>query len=54
MSSLELTMADYKGKELDLVIKLDSHEFLFDDYFIRTRAFFQFVWRVNMGKYEEI
>ena len=37
--NLELIVADFKGKELDLVIEHASHKFLSDDIFIKSRVF---------------
>ena len=44
MPSLDLIMEDYKGRELDPVIDQDSHKFLLDDSFVKSRAFYQFSW----------
>ena len=40
--SLELIVVDCGGKELVPMIEHDSHEFLSDDNFVKTRAFHQF------------
>ena len=53
MPTLDLTVADYKGRELDPVIEQASHEFLSDDNFLKSRSFYQFAWRENIGNYEE-
>ena len=53
MPSLELTVADYKGRELDPIIKQASHQFLLDDRFIKFGTFHQFAWWENIGKFEE-
>lgn len=53
MPSLELIVVDFKGRELDPVIEQASHQFFSDDNFINSRAFYQFAWRKNIGKYEE-
>ena len=53
MSSLNLIETNYKGRELDPVMEQASHEFLSDDNFVKSRAFYQFSWRSNMGKFEE-
>ena len=31
----------------------DSHEFLSNDNFIKSRAFYQFAWRINIENFEE-
>lgn len=54
MPNLELIVADYRGKELDLVLEQTNHEFLSDDNFVKSRAFYQFSWRNNIEKFEEI
>ena len=51
--SLDLTVADYNGRELDPVLEQASHQFLSDDNFIKSRAFQQFAWRVSMNIFEE-
>ena len=40
---LELTIAYFRGKEIDLVIHQASKVFLSDDDFINSRAFKQFL-----------
>ena len=51
--SLDLTVADYSGRELDPVLEQASHQFLTDDNFVKSRAFQQFAWRVSMSIFEE-
>ena len=51
--NLELIVENYKGKELDPMIEHASHELIIDDNFAKTRAFYQFSWRINMGNFEE-
>lgn len=53
MPSLKLTMVYFKGKELYPVMEQGNHQFLSDDSFVNSRAFHQFAWRKNIGKYEE-
>ena len=53
MPSLDLIVADYRGRELDPVIEQASHEFLLDDHFVTSRAFYHFARSKNIGKYEE-
>ena len=45
MSSLELTMEDFKGRELDPTMEQASRQFLLDDSFVSSRAFQKFAWR---------
>ena len=51
--SFELTVADFRGRELDPILEQASQQFLFDDSFVKTRAFHQFAWRENMHIFEE-
>ena len=53
MPSFELTIAYYKGRELDHVLEQASQQFLSDDCFVKSRAFHQFVQRENMNNFEE-
>ena len=53
MPSFELTVADFRGKELDPIFKQASQQFLSDDSFVKSRAFYQFAWRENMHIFEE-
>jgi len=32
---------------------MSCHEFIFDDNFVKSRAFYQFAWRKNIGLFEE-
>ena len=48
--SFDLTISDYRGKELDPVLEQASHQFLSDDSFVKSRAFHQFSQRVNIKK----
>ena len=54
MPSLELTIADYRGKELDPMVEQARPEFLSDDNFIKSRAFYKFSQRTNIENFEEI
>ena len=38
---------------MDPVLEQASHQFLSDDSFVKSRAFHQFSWRVNMNNFEE-
>lgn len=42
-AKMNLTADEFKGKELDLVVKQDNEEFLADSNFVTTGAFMQFV-----------
>ncbi len=53
MPSLELTVADYKGRELDPMVEQASHEFLSDDSFVKSRFFYQFAWTTNVEWFKE-
>lgn len=53
MPSLELTIADYRWKQLDAVVEQASHEFLSNDNFVKSKAFYQFAWRTNIENFEE-
>ena len=54
MPSLEMTVADFKGKILDPILEQATQQFLSDDNFVKSRAFHQFSWRANMSNFEEI
>ena len=51
--SLDLTIADYQGKEIDPLVSQASEKFLNDDNFVKSRAFAQFLWRSNIGNFEK-
>ena len=53
MPSFELTVADFRGRELDPILEQASQQFLSDDNFVKSRAFHQFSWRENMHIFEE-
>jgi len=53
MPIFELTITYYRGTKLDPMLEKASQQFLSDDNFFKSRAFFQFAWRTNMGKFEE-
>ena len=53
MPSLELTVADYKGRELDPMVEQASHEFHSDDSFVKSRSFYQFACKKNIELFEE-
>ena len=40
---LDLTVADYKGKEIDPIISQPYDQFISDNDFVKTRAFKQFL-----------
>ena len=39
MPSFELTVADFRGRELDPILEQASQQFLSDDSFVKSRAF---------------
>ena len=51
--SFELTVADFRGRELVPILEQASQQFLLDDNFVKSRAFFQFSWRACMNIFEE-
>ena len=53
MPSFELTVVDFRGKELNPILEQASQHFLFDDNFVKSRVFHQFSWRENMHIFEE-
>lgn len=40
MPSFELTMSNFKGRELDPILEQASQQFLLDDSFVKSRAFY--------------
>lgn len=51
--SLELTVVDYQGKEIDPIVAQASERFINDENFVKSRAFAQFLWRLNIGNFEK-
>ena len=51
--SFDLTIVDYRGKEIDPIISQASQKFINDENFVRSRAFAQFLWRKNIGNFEK-
>ena len=51
--SLDLTVADYQGKEIDPIVSQASEKFINDEKFVKSRAFAQFLWRLNIGNFEK-
>ena len=49
---LDLTMADYKGKEIDPIISQAYDQFISDNDFVKSRAFKQFLWQINMHNFQ--
>ena len=49
---MDLTVVDYEGKEIDLIISQAFDQFIFDDDFVKSRAFKQFLWRTNMHSFQ--
>ena len=48
MPLLALTIEDFKGKEIDLILEKESKKLLDDESFFKSRAFIQFLWRNNI------
>ena len=46
--TLDLIVEDFRGREVDPVIHQDFDKFVFDDDFVKSRAFKQFLWRISM------
>ena len=53
MPSLDLNIVDYRGRELDPIVEQASQEFISNDNLVKSRAFYQFTWRTNIGISEE-
>ena len=53
MPSFELTIVDFRGKELEPILEWANQKFFSDDIFVKSRAFNQFAWRENMHIFEE-
>ena len=53
MPSIELIFFDYQGIELDPMVEQVSQEFLSDDNFVKSIAFYQFGRRENIQLSEE-
>lgn len=51
--SLDLTVVDYRGRELDPVLEQEVINFFSDDSFVKSRASHKFAWRENMSNFEE-
>ena len=51
--SLDLTIVDCQGKEIYPIVVQASKRFINDENFVRSRAFAQFLWRLNMGNFEK-
>ena len=49
---LELTVVDYRGKEIDPIIGQANDQFILDNDFVKSRAFKQFFWRINIHNFE--
>ena len=50
---MDLTIADYQGKEIDPIVAQAFDKFINDENFVRSRAFAQFFWRLNMRNFEK-
>ena len=51
--SLDLIISDYQGKEIDPIVSQASKRFINDEIFVKSRAFAQFLWRLNIGNFEK-
>lgn len=49
--SLDLTVANYQGKEIDPLVAQASEKFINDENFVKSRAFAQFLWKLNIGNF---
>lgn len=49
---MDLIAEEFKGKELDPIIKQASEEFLADNNFVTTGSFMQFFWKQNIEKFK--
>ena len=49
---LDLTVVDYRGKEIDPIISQAYDQFIFDNDFVKFKAFKQFLWRINMHNFQ--
>ena len=45
-------MADYRGEEIDPIIGQAYDQFISNDDFVKSRAFKQFLWRINMHNFQ--
>ena len=45
---LDLTVADYRGKEIDPIISQAYDQFISDNDFVKTKAFKKFLWQTNI------
>ena len=52
MPSFDLTISNYRGREIDPIIAQESQNFIDDENFVKSRAFVQFLWRNNIGNFE--
>lgn len=52
--AMDLTIAEFEGKQIDPISKQSSDSFVADDEFLKTRAFIQFLWRLKRGHFKEI
>lgn len=46
--SFEMTIHDFRDKEIDLVIHQIIETFMSENDFVKSRAFLQFLWRSNL------
>ena len=50
---MDLTIANSQGKEIDPIVAQALEKFINDENFVRSRAFAQFLWRLNIGNFEK-
>lgn len=51
--SLYLTISGYQGKEIDPIVAQAYEKFINDNFFVKSRAFAQFFWRLNIWIFEK-
>ena len=45
-------MVDYRGREIDPIIGQAYDQFISNNDFVKSRAFKQFLWRINMHSFQ--
>ena len=48
---LDLTVADYRGKEIDPIISQAYDQFIFYNDFVKSKAFKKFLWWIKMHNF---
>ena len=51
MPTLALTMEDYRGKEINPIIAQAYKKFIYDEIFVKSKEFSQFLWRRNINNF---